>query len=250
MTRITPAVPTTVPTTVPTVVSTVVSTVVPATTLSTPAKLTHQKTYKTKNKTKKPYKTALMPHKLPIRVKFKGADWGPYSFLSPQPVPQTPLSRSTSQTASQTTSQTTEVLGLNHFNITASPALVEQLKSFYVEVIGLTVGPRAQLDHGGFWLYAGESAILHLSARQQSCCQQSTYDIATSTETPRREGCFNHISLSCTGLASTVKRLIALKIPYRIAEVPDFGQTQIFIHDPAGIGVELTFLNERPNEKR
>jgi hypothetical protein len=159
------------------------------------------------------------------------------------------------------------VLGLNHFNITASPAFIEQIKNFYVDVIGLTVGPRARLDHNGFWLYAGKSPILHLSARQQSLCQQSlcqqslcqqsaakkiaetelaqtelTEKAFVERETPPMEGCFNHISLSCIGLAATIEKMIAMEIPYKISIIPDFGQTQIFIKDPAGIGVELTFF--------
>lgn len=126
------------------------------------------------------------------------------------------------------------VLGLNHFNITASPALVEQLKRFYVDIIGLTVGPRTQLDHEGYWLYAGDLSVLHLSARQRPTCQPAE----------QTGGCFNHISLSCVGLADTVKRMIATKTPYKISIIPDLSQIQIFLKDPAGLGVELTFFNE------
>lgn len=131
------------------------------------------------------------------------------------------------------TSPERAVTGLNHFNITASTTLIEQVKRFYLDILGLTVGPRAHLGHGGYWLYAGDSPILHLSA-----CP----DLEGSVVTCR--GFFNHISLSCTGLQATITHLVATKIPHRIVQLSDIGQTQVFITDPAGIGVELTFFDE------
>lgn len=132
---------------------------------------------------------------------------------------------------SSTAAEGGAVTGLNHFNITASTALIEQVKQFYRDVLGLAVGPRAHLDHSGYWLYAGDSPILHLSA-----CP----DLEDSTVTCR--GFFNHISLSCTGLQATIARLVATETPYRVSQLLDLGQTQLFITDPAGIGVELTFF--------
>ena len=125
------------------------------------------------------------------------------------------------------------VTGLNHFNITASPALIEKVKQFYQHVIGLTVGPRAELNHGGYWLYAGAQPILHLSARSELRQDQGGGKCL-----------FNHISLSCVGLQATVSKLLAIGVPHQISELSDLGQTQIFMVDPAGIGVELTFCDE------
>jgi hypothetical protein len=201
------------------------------------AKYAHKITHKST------YKIGLRPSKHWPSTHIKRAE--PVLTESITPVPLQPMN----------------VLGLNHFNITASPALIEQLKNFYVNVIGLTLGPRALLDHDGFWLYAGEFSIVHLSAREQSTCQQSICrNIAETTaakkvplEVPLEvtlvESCFNHISLSCVGLAATIEKMIAMEIPYKITEVLgvglEGGQTQIFIKDPAGIGVELTFFNEK-----
>ncbi len=125
------------------------------------------------------------------------------------------------------------VLGLNHFNITASPSLIEQVKRFYIDTVGLTIGPRAHLEHAGYWLYAGELPILHLSA-----CQTMETDATTG------KGYFNHISMSCVGLKAAIAKMIATQTPYRLIQLPDVHQTQIFLKDPAGIGVELTFFNE------
>ena len=133
----------------------------------------------------------------------------------------------------QPLSHSMRVSGLNHFNITASPPLIEQVKRFYIDTIGLAVGPRAHLEHEGYWLYAGEVPILHLSA-----CQ--TMETAATSG----KGYFNHISMSCVGLKGAIAKMIATQTPYRLIQLPDIHQTQIFLKDPAGIGVELTFFDE------
>ncbi|MGB3296567.1 MAG: hypothetical protein WBB01_26575 [Phormidesmis sp.] len=125
------------------------------------------------------------------------------------------------------------VSGLNHFNITAAPPLIEQVKQFYVDIIGLTVGPRAHLDHDGYWLYAGEVPILHLSARR------NIEQVALS-----QKGYFNHISLSCVGLQAAIAKMTATQTPYQLIYLSDIHQTQLFLKDPADIGVELTFFDE------
>lgn len=42
--------------------------------------------------------------------------------------------------------------GLNHFNITAPGELLEKVRDFYVEVLGLIVGERPGFRRNGFWL--------------------------------------------------------------------------------------------------
>ncbi|MDT5271647.1 MAG: hypothetical protein QOH49_3833 [Acidobacteriota bacterium] len=56
------------------------------------------------------------------------------------------------------------VEGLNHFNITAPRELLEGVRDFYVEVLGLVVGERPAFMRDGFWLYAGRESLVHLTA--------------------------------------------------------------------------------------
>ena len=143
--------------------------------------------------------------------------------------------------ASANESATMAVTGLNHFNITASPDLIEQVKTFYRDILGFKVGPRAHLEHSGYWLYAGEAPILHLSACPEMDAKMGAEMIKS---TVKCRGFFNHISLNCVGLQATTARLSATNTPYKTIELSDIAQTQVFITDPAGIGVELTFFNE------
>jgi catechol-2,3-dioxygenase len=126
-------------------------------------------------------------------------------------------------------------VGLSHFNITAPYELLEQVRGFYVEVLGLTVGDRPSFMRKGFWLYAGQEPLVHLTA-----CDDG--DDRANGESGRHF--FDHIAFSCKGLALTIERLKQLDIPYEVIEIASLGQMQVFIRDPAGVGVELNFVNE------
>ncbi|HEX8140241.1 MAG TPA: VOC family protein [Pyrinomonadaceae bacterium] len=124
-----------------------------------------------------------------------------------------------------------QTVGLNHFNITAPRALLERVKDFYVEVLGLEVGARPNFMRDGFWLYAGHLPIVHLTICDES---EERADSLTSF--------VDHIAFTCKGLSGFVERLERLRIPFRVADGPT--QVQVFIRDPAGVGVELNFTQE------
>jgi catechol-2,3-dioxygenase len=125
-------------------------------------------------------------------------------------------------------------LGLNHINLRAQPELLEKLRTFYCEAVGLTVGLRPAFKSIGYWLYAGENAVLHLS--------QITPDEAQPVSALTT---FSHVAFSCTDVVAFEQRLIQLGLQYRISQVPLTSQVQIFLKDPAGNGVELNFGEQR-----
>ena len=54
------------------------------------------------------------------------------------------------------------VLAFNHFNIRALKPLLEEVRTFYVDVIGLAEGFRPAVPVPGYWLYLEALPILHL----------------------------------------------------------------------------------------
>ena len=119
---------------------------------------------------------------------------------------------------------------LDHFNIRASKPLVEELREFYCVLIGLSEGFRPPFEEPGYWLYAGEHAILHLSVAG-----------ADEKQLPQVEFMLNHVAMDCSGKSDFEKRLNENAIPYEYATVPGTTVEQIFLKDPAGIGIELSF---------
>jgi catechol 2,3-dioxygenase-like lactoylglutathione lyase family enzyme len=126
-------------------------------------------------------------------------------------------------------------VSLNHFNITAPSELLEKVRDFYVEVLGLTVGERPNFRRKGFWLYAGDAPIVHLTT-----CDGD--DARVNGEAG--PGFLDHVAFSCKGLSAMIERLKRLHIPYEVVEMDSVGQVQVFVRDPARVGVELNFVNE------
>lgn len=131
------------------------------------------------------------------------------------------------------------VRGLGHVNLRASAEAIERLRRFYVDVIGLREGPRPVFRSwsSGYWLYASDDAVMHLLVARSS---------GASTQPP---GVFNHFAFDCDDLESTRARLDAAGIEYGTDIVDELHQVQLFLTDPSGIGVELTFSEPRSESR-
>lgn len=121
-------------------------------------------------------------------------------------------------------------LGLDHYNIRAPSPLLEQLRDFYVATLGLRVGARPRFRTHGYWLYAGERAVLHLSGTRAD-------EVRAVGVVPT----FDHVAFRCEDDAAMRATLDAADIAYEIDDSPERGQRQIFLRDPAGNGIELNF---------
>jgi catechol 2,3-dioxygenase-like lactoylglutathione lyase family enzyme len=123
--------------------------------------------------------------------------------------------------------------GFSHYNLRAPRELLDALRDFYCEVIGLAVGPRPPFESFGYWLYAGKDAILHLVETAPGEVRSAD---AVNT--------FDHAAFSCTGRREFERKLAEHGIAYQVAQVPRTDQVQLFLKDPARNGVELNFSGE------
>jgi len=125
------------------------------------------------------------------------------------------------------------VINLDHINLRAKHEMLEQLRNFYSRVVGLTEGKRPPFREVGYWLYAGDRAVLHLSLADDSeDCQ------------PGVRTTFNHMAFACTGQSAVEERLSASGIEYTIQRVPETDLVQLFFQDPAGNTVEMSFSSK------
>jgi catechol 2,3-dioxygenase-like lactoylglutathione lyase family enzyme len=125
------------------------------------------------------------------------------------------------------------VLALNHINLRAPRPMMERLRAFYADVVGLQEGPRPPFQSYGYWLYAAGHPIVHLS-------EATVTDSTTASDTPGTTT-YDHAAFTCSDQPAVEARLELLGIPYRVARVAMTRQVQIFLQDPAGNGVELNF---------
>jgi catechol 2,3-dioxygenase-like lactoylglutathione lyase family enzyme len=116
--------------------------------------------------------------------------------------------------------------GLQHINIHVAD--VERSMEFYVQVLGLRVGPRPPVDSVGYWLYLGAQPAIHLVQRTAE---------ASAVDT----GAIDHVAFHATDLDSTRRVLQAEGVRFREAVIPRDQTVQLFVHDPDGVMIELNF---------
>jgi catechol 2,3-dioxygenase-like lactoylglutathione lyase family enzyme len=122
-------------------------------------------------------------------------------------------------------------LGLNHINLSGPRGLLNALKDFYCDIIGLEVGARPDFQRFGYWLYADGQAIVHLY--ESAPDEPRRTDVLTT---------FDHVAFSCEDSEEFETLLRRRHIEYSKAVVPGTGQVQqLFLRDPAGVKVELNF---------
>lgn len=126
----------------------------------------------------------------------------------------------------------TVVRGLHHFTIRCRSAELESVRAFYCDVLGMSEGPRPDFGFPGYWLYVGEVALLHLAA----IVPDPPGRIADGSESG-----FDHVSLAGTDLDAARRLLDGRGIPFEELPVPGWPLRQIFLRDPVGCKIELTF---------
>ena len=117
---------------------------------------------------------------------------------------------------------------VDHFNIVIAPSQVDATLRFYCEILGLKEGFRPDFGRPGWWLYAGDHPVLHISLKEIAPTVGAT-------------GSFDHIALNATdwpGMKATLERH---GIAFEEQLVRDNAVLQIFFRDPNGLRVELDY---------
>ena len=125
---------------------------------------------------------------------------------------------------------------LQHFTI--EPQDLERSRDFYVDVLGLEIGDRPPLDFPGSWLYSGGVATVHLMGTRKPRAGIIVHGTEKKFEDTGR---FDHIAFAATDVEGVRKRLKTKGVQFRESIVPRTGDTQFFLYDPDGVGVELNF---------
>jgi len=106
--------------------------------------------------------------------------------------------------------------------------LLEKVKEFYCQVFDLKEGFRPDFSNRGYWLYADDKPIVHLSESDLH-------------KPMAKQGYLDHVAFQASGLNEVISRLESLNHKYRMDYIPDIHLTQIFLNDPAGSRLEINF---------
>ena len=116
---------------------------------------------------------------------------------------------------------------LDHVNVRTHD--LEATHAFYTGVIGLQVGERPPFGFSGLWLYAGEIPVIHVTGLEAADARDNG------------TGSIDHIAFRVEGLEEMRERVRRLHIEASECIVPRNGDLQIFLRDPNGVKIELTF---------
>jgi catechol 2,3-dioxygenase-like lactoylglutathione lyase family enzyme len=117
------------------------------------------------------------------------------------------------------------VVRLDHYNL--APLDQERTVRFYEDVIGLKVGFRPDFGVPGYWLYAGEQAVLHL--------------LPDERRTDGPTGRLDHVAFWSNGIGEFLGRLQTLDVKFLLRTIEVAGMHQVFVTDPDGVTVEIGF---------
>ena len=126
------------------------------------------------------------------------------------------------------------VHGLYHVAI--KTADLDATRKFWTEIIGLREIPRPNFGYPGAWLgcpQPGGLGIIHIYAGGPA--------LGPEGKPPAGTAAIDHISLSCSGYRSYVTRFKAAGLEWREFIVPGSSLWQLFVYDPSGVQLELTF---------
>ncbi len=117
---------------------------------------------------------------------------------------------------------------VDHFNIVIAQSQVEATLRFYCEILGLKEGFRPAVGRPGWWLYAGDHPVLHISLKQVA-------------PTLGAAGSFDHIALNATDWPGMKAMLEKYGVAFEEQLARDNTMRQIFFRDPNGLRVELDY---------
>ena len=137
---------------------------------------------------------------------------------------------------------------LEHFLI--QTADLEKTRDWYVDVLGMRVGPSPDFKFPVYWMYLGDKDVLHLTQGGANTSENRKNYLGQQSEATKGSGVVDHVAFRCTGLAEMMEHLTELGIPFTRRMVNDQGLYQLFLMDPNDVKVELNFANTEVNGVR
>jgi len=125
------------------------------------------------------------------------------------------------------------IKGIDHYNLRSDENMIEALKDFYINIVGLKLGQRPPFKSKGYWLYANNKDVLHLSSSKDNI--KNLINVNSTLD---------HVSFSASNKNTFMETLKKNNILFKERYIPEINIEQLFFKDPAGNGIELIFLDK------
>ncbi len=117
---------------------------------------------------------------------------------------------------------------LEHVNLRTSQ--LDTMIAWYTDVLGMTRGARPNFTSSGAWMYAGETACVHLV--------EVVGDAGAGAEVALK---LEHFAFSATGRAAFEARLNGMGVRFSSTLIDDIGVVQMNVWDPDGNHIHIDF---------
>ncbi|MET1411133.1 VOC family protein [Roseibium sp. HPY-6] len=121
-----------------------------------------------------------------------------------------------------------QITQLNHVNLRTTQ--LDAMISWYQDVLGLKSGPRPDFPFPGAWLYAGETAFVHLVGIDG--------DAGTGSEVELK---LEHFAFSANGANEFENRLQERGVEFRKSEIAAVNLVAFNVWDPDGNHIHVDF---------
>jgi len=121
---------------------------------------------------------------------------------------------------------------------------MDETKDFY-EALGLASGPRPDFPFPGYWMYVGDTPIVHLVGIDADN-PEGLYNYLGVKDVNFLDGSgsIDHLAFRASDPENLKKILSERNVEFREHEVPDLGLLKIFAEDPNNITVEINYYNQ------
>ena len=128
---------------------------------------------------------------------------------------------------------------LEHFLI--QTADLEKTKAWYVDVLGMRVGPHPDFKFPVYWLYLGDTDVLHITEGGTAVSENRKQYLGQQSTVTQGSGVVDHVAFRATGLLDMIARLDKKGVDFKERQVNNQGLYQLFLLDPNGVKIELNF---------
>jgi catechol 2,3-dioxygenase-like lactoylglutathione lyase family enzyme len=118
---------------------------------------------------------------------------------------------------------------------------IEATKDWYVNVLGMKVGPAPDFKFPVYWLYLGDRDVLHITQGGAQVSENRKRYVGQESLATEGSGVIDHVAFRATDLEGMIAHLKGRDIPFKERQVNDQGLYQLFLFDPNGVKVELNF---------
>jgi catechol 2,3-dioxygenase-like lactoylglutathione lyase family enzyme len=132
---------------------------------------------------------------------------------------------------------------MEHFLVLTAD--IDVTRDFYCRVLGLREGFRPPLGFPGYWLYLGETAVIHIAEWRTYTEHSNGRDIPVSTPAPGT-GALDHIAFNATDYDELLASLERAGIQAHRNVTNPNGLRQVFLLDPNGIKLEINIWEKQP----